>query len=203
LTQTNTTFFEKQLARRTFQGATFIALMREAPTVTGAGGAECAGGGYVRRGIEFGPPTAGAVSNTFTVLFPTPTAAWGTVTHWALFDAPVGGALLCFDEFASPISAPIGSEIALADGTISVAVETQSAGASSPPVYQKSVTDPDGNVKTFDFTDPIVTLIAAFVGGIAQLPADCSVVAGDLVLGAGVDAPPAGETGVVTALFVK
>lgn len=51
------------------------------------------------------------------------------------------------------------------------------------PIYSESTTPTDGATMTFPFAVPIVSLITGFVGGQAQSPADCSVVAGALVLG--------------------
>jgi hypothetical protein len=38
--------------------------------------------------------TNGTISNAAAVTFPSPTANWGTVTHWALYDASTSGNLL-------------------------------------------------------------------------------------------------------------
>lgn len=44
--------------------------------------------------------TSGATSNNGVITFPAPTANWGSVTHFALFDASTGGNLL----FYGPLS---------------------------------------------------------------------------------------------------
>lgn len=59
---------------------------------------EVTGGSYARQPVTMSAPTDGAGSNTTDVVFPAPTAAWGTVTHFALFDAVTAG---------SPISAAV------------------------------------------------------------------------------------------------
>jgi len=38
--------------------------------------------------------TGGVTSNNGAVTFPTPSADWGTATHWGVFDASTGGNLL-------------------------------------------------------------------------------------------------------------
>jgi hypothetical protein len=40
--------------------------------------------------------TSGATSNNGVITFPAPTANWGSVTHFALFDASTGGNLLFY-----------------------------------------------------------------------------------------------------------
>ena len=58
-----------------------------------AGGVEVSGGSYVRQVATFSnsgsnPTTA---SNNTLITFPTATADWGTITHFALCDASTGG----------------------------------------------------------------------------------------------------------------
>lgn len=59
---------------------------------------EVTGGSYARQPVTMSAPTDGAGSNSADVVFPAPTAAWGTVTHFALFDAVTAG---------NPISAAV------------------------------------------------------------------------------------------------
>ena len=48
---------------------------------------ECTGGSYARELCAFGAPADGVMSNTAAITFTTATAAWGTVTHFAVMDA--------------------------------------------------------------------------------------------------------------------
>lgn len=69
----------------------YCALFTAAPADSG-GGTEVTGGSYARTAITFGAPSpAGTISNSAAVTFPTATAGWGTVTHFAVFDASSGG----------------------------------------------------------------------------------------------------------------
>lgn len=86
----------------------YFALFTAAPSDSG-GGTEVTGGSYARvtyasslanwAGTQgAGTTTAssgtgGVTSNNNAVTFPAPTANWGTVTHWGLFDASSGGNL--------------------------------------------------------------------------------------------------------------
>jgi hypothetical protein len=62
-----------------------------------ASGAEVSGGSYARQSTAFDAPSpAGETQNTADVTFPTATAAWGTVTHFAIFDAASAGNMLYY-----------------------------------------------------------------------------------------------------------
>jgi hypothetical protein len=85
-----------------------VGLYTAAPTDAG-GGTEVSGGSYAR--VTVGPSvsawlstngassgassgTGGQSSNGADITFPAPTANWGTVTHFGVFDATSGGNLL-------------------------------------------------------------------------------------------------------------
>lgn len=71
----------------------YVALYTAAPTDAG-GGTQVTGGAYARVTATFSAASAGATSNSAAVTFPSPTAGWGTVTHFGLFDALTVGNLL-------------------------------------------------------------------------------------------------------------
>lgn len=56
-------------------------------------GTEVTGGSYARVTVtsSFGASTDGAGSNPAAITFAAPTATWGTVTHFAIFDAATAG----------------------------------------------------------------------------------------------------------------
>ncbi len=81
-------------------GSHYVALLTAAPTDTG-GGTEVTGGAYARVAVSRATGTWAApagtprsTSNVAAVTFPSPTANWGTVTHFALYDAITTGNLL-------------------------------------------------------------------------------------------------------------
>ena len=108
-------YLENKLADHLFRTTTFsqpatiyIGLYTAAPSDSG-GGTEVSGGSYAR--VQNGPGdsnwkgthgttsgassgTGGQVSNAGVVTFPTPTANWGSITHFGIFDASSGGNLL-------------------------------------------------------------------------------------------------------------
>lgn len=88
----------------------FVALFTSATTDIG-GGTEVTGGSYARVSVapldaNWSAPVdvAGSMesSNVAAITFPAPTADWGTVTHYALFDAITGGNLLAHGQLAAP-----------------------------------------------------------------------------------------------------
>lgn len=93
-----------------------IGLFTTAPGESG-GGVEVTGGGYARATIAPGDTkwtatqggttgnssgTSGVTTNAVAVVFPVPTAAWGTITHYGIFDAVTGGNLLLRAPLTTP-----------------------------------------------------------------------------------------------------
>lgn len=68
----------------------------EAGTLTN----EVTGGAYARQAVTFGAPSSpgGVTTNSAQVTFPTATAAWGTVTHYAIMDALTVGNVLIYGD---------------------------------------------------------------------------------------------------------
>jgi hypothetical protein len=61
-----------------------IALFTAVSNVDTAAGTEVSGGSYARQAVTFGAVLNSAVKNNAIVTFPTATANWGTVTHFAI-----------------------------------------------------------------------------------------------------------------------
>jgi hypothetical protein len=60
-------------------------------------GTEVTGGSYARvttGASDWNTASAGSTSNAAAITFPTASASWGTVTHFALMDAATGGNML-------------------------------------------------------------------------------------------------------------
>jgi hypothetical protein len=86
----------------------YVGLFTAAPSDTG-GGTEVSGGSYARVAVTAGltqwagtqsagsttasSGTGGTSSNNASITFPAPTASWGTVTHFGIFDASTSGNL--------------------------------------------------------------------------------------------------------------
>jgi hypothetical protein len=109
-------YLENKLVDHIFRGQSFsapatlyVALFTAAPSDSG-GGTEVSGGSYARASVSSslanwagtqsaGSTTAstgtgGATSNNGAITFASPTANWGTVTHFGIFDAASSGNLL-------------------------------------------------------------------------------------------------------------
>lgn len=104
-----TDFLETQLINHLFRatpytapGTWYVSLHTSACSDSAAG-TEVTGGSYGRAAVASGTGTWSAVSagngttsNVNTITFATPTAGWGTVTHFALYDAvSAGNQLIC------------------------------------------------------------------------------------------------------------
>jgi len=107
-----TNYLENKLADHLFRAATFakptalwVGLFTAAPSDAG-GGTEVTGGSYAR--VNLAPSdtnwlatqggtsgassgTGGATGNAVVIAYPAPTANWGTITHFAIFDASTAG----------------------------------------------------------------------------------------------------------------
>lgn len=83
-----------------------IALFTSAPNDAG-GGVEVSGPGYQRKamnndGTLWSAPASGESSNAVAVQFAEPAGDWGTVTHFAIYDANSGGNLLRWGPITTP-----------------------------------------------------------------------------------------------------
>jgi hypothetical protein len=69
---------------------TYVGLSTADPTDDASGLAEPSGNGYARvetSGSDWDAAASGATANAAEITFPEATGSWGTVTHFALFDA--------------------------------------------------------------------------------------------------------------------
>src|SRR5688572_11335183 len=81
--------------------AVYVGLFTAPPSDAG-GGTEVAGGSYARQAVPFGAPSpSGTIKNSGDVTFPTASADWGTITHFAIFDAAVAGNMLVWGALTS------------------------------------------------------------------------------------------------------
>jgi hypothetical protein len=111
-----------------------VALFTAAPSDSG-GGTEATGGSYARAVVtndntafpecaSTGTPTK---TNALAVAFPTATAAWGTITHWGVFDAG-GTNLLAHGALTSTRTVASGDAPRLAVGAVSFAMSNATSG---------------------------------------------------------------------------
>ena len=72
----------------------YVGLSTADPTDDASGLAEPSGNGYARvetAGSDWDAASGGALDNANAIEFPEATGSWGTVTHFALFDAATDG----------------------------------------------------------------------------------------------------------------
>jgi hypothetical protein len=108
-------YLEGQLRAHIFRTASFskptvlaVSLHTANPS-DDASGTEVSGGSYAR--VQRNPSdsnwtavsaTDGVTDNAAAITFPAPTANWGTVTHFGIWDATSGGNLLCYGALTTP-----------------------------------------------------------------------------------------------------
>jgi hypothetical protein len=87
----------------------YVGVFTAAPGEAG-GGTEVAGNGYARKIATFGAPaTPGVFANTNTITFDVATpGGWGTLTHFAIFDAVSGGNMLYYGSISVPKLIDVG-----------------------------------------------------------------------------------------------
>ena len=108
-------YLEVELRKHIFRTGSFtkpaalhVSLHTADPT-DAATGAEVSGGSYAR--VQRDPldanwtgasATDGVTDNAAAITFPAPTASWGVVTHFGIWDAATAGNLLCFGALTTP-----------------------------------------------------------------------------------------------------
>lgn len=116
----------------------FIGLLTAAPSDTG-GGTEVSGNAYAR--VNLAPSltnwagtqaaasttastgTSGTTSNNSAVTFPTPTASWGTVTHFGIWDASTAGNLLFYGALNISKTINSGDTVTFPISSLSVQID--------------------------------------------------------------------------------
>ncbi len=99
--------------------ASYVALYTTSPTQSG-GGVEVTGGGYGRQTAVWSAPVAGQSSNTADVTFPVATAAWGTITSFALVDAATAGNILYYANLNATQTVAINDQVKFPAGQLQV-----------------------------------------------------------------------------------
>lgn len=93
------------------QAATYYFGLFSAAPNAGGGGVEFTIGSnaYARASLatnntNFPATTLGSpLTNGAAITWPAPTGAWGTATHWAVFDAATGGNMIEFGQLTTPL----------------------------------------------------------------------------------------------------
>ena len=135
-------YLENKIVDQLFRGQTapttstlYVALLTAAPSDSG-GGTEVSGGAYARVAVtssltnwagtqSAGSTTAssgtgGQTSNNIAITFPTPSATWGTATHFGIYDASTGGNLLFHGALSIAKTINESDTVTFPVGTLSV-----------------------------------------------------------------------------------
>lgn len=101
----------------------YVALSTADPGDDGVGAAEPSGGSYARietANADWTPAAGGAIGNADAIEFAPASAAWGTITHFALYDAAVGGHLLAYGPLTIAQAVVDGDTVRFAPGDLNV-----------------------------------------------------------------------------------
>lgn len=83
----------------------YVALSTTDPLDDASGFAEPAGNAYARvetSDSDWNTALGGSLNNANDIIFPKATGSWGTITHFALFDAATDGNMLAYGELNQP-----------------------------------------------------------------------------------------------------
>lgn len=83
-------------------------------------GTELSGSGYARQAITFAAAASASISNNAAVEFPSATTSWGTISHWAIYDASTGGNQLFHGSFATGKAIAAGDILKVASGALTI-----------------------------------------------------------------------------------
>jgi hypothetical protein len=103
-----------------------VALSTADPGDDGTGTVEPAGGSYARvetSHTDWTSAAEGAISNADAIEFAQASSAWGAITHFALYDAAVGGHLLAYGSLASAKTVVTGDILRFPAGDLIVTLD--------------------------------------------------------------------------------
>lgn len=111
-----TTTFSKPSGR-------YVALFTAAPSDSG-GGTEVSGGSYARQSVTLTiSGTTTSATNSSVITFPDATSTWGTITHFAIFDAVTSGNMLTWGALASSRSISTDDSMIIRAGSLTVTLD--------------------------------------------------------------------------------
>lgn len=103
--------------------AYYLGLSTTAPSADGTNVTEPTGGAYARVQLtSLSEPTEGKITNANSVSFPESTQSWGTITHYAIFDAATEGNLLMFGEMTQPRNVEAATTMVIKENTLELFV---------------------------------------------------------------------------------
>ena len=100
----------------------YLGLSTADPLDDAGGLAEPSGNGYVRKAIGFSAASSRKVIQNGVVQYDQASGAWGTLTHWAIFDAESGGNMLAHGALSTSKAVVSGNTPRVADAEAEVEV---------------------------------------------------------------------------------
>jgi len=104
----------------------YVGLSTADPLDSGSGLAEPSGNGYARvatSGASWTISSGGSLSNAGDISFPQATGSWGTITHFALFDAASAGNMLAHGALSQSKTVASGDTAKFAAGDLDVTLD--------------------------------------------------------------------------------
>ena len=83
-------------------------------------GTELSGSGYARQAITFAAAASASIASNAAAEFPAATGSWGSVSHWAIYDAATSGNQLFHGSFASAKTIATGDILKVASGDLTI-----------------------------------------------------------------------------------
>jgi hypothetical protein len=120
-------YLENALINATLRNTTFTSpatvyagLFTSDPTEAGTG-TEVSGGSYARKAITFAAPSNGVTTNSAAACeFDQATGSWGTITHFAIFDALTTGNMLYYGALTTSKTIASGDVFKFATSSVTV-----------------------------------------------------------------------------------
>ena len=103
-----------------------VGLSTADPGDSGAGLSEPSGNGYARvstAAADWNSASGGSLDNANAIVFPQATGSWGTITHFALFDASTGGNMLAHGSLTQSKTVASGDTAQFAAGDLDVSLD--------------------------------------------------------------------------------
>lgn len=103
-----------------------VGLSTANPGDDGAGLSEPSGNGYARvstSAADWNSASGGSLDNANAIEFPQATGNWGTITHFALFDASTGGNMLAHSSLTQSKAITNGDTARFSAGDLDVSLD--------------------------------------------------------------------------------
>jgi hypothetical protein len=103
-----------------------VGLSTADPGDSGTGLSEPSGDGYARvstAAADWNSASGGSLDNANVIEFPQATGSWGTITHFALFDASTGGNMLAHGSLTQSKMIASGDTARFAAGDLDVSLD--------------------------------------------------------------------------------